>query len=222
MSKIDLLVAYNPTKTVLKYKFFTMELADMVALIDWHNSDEHDVLENIERVAYEEVEIYGLFTHDKDLYTDQKHQAECVEAIGLSRFGEINTYFVDLINWNKRPPRKMRNHRGRILRLAYLKADDIFSGEDAEFTVLVSHSLFLVRDGQESDLESIKRRAGIGNGITFNKPRILADSESLINYFINDDGDDDELKVTYDKEQEEFLKEVLSESPRAYHQAFED
>lgn len=84
---------------------FKLDLADMVTLVDWHNSDATNVLEKIQEISISSDER-GSFYLNEDKFTKEGLR-EYLKRFLIGLEIQNSYYYVDLVNWNKRPPRKL-------------------------------------------------------------------------------------------------------------------
>ena len=99
---------------------YEIDLADMVTLIDWSNPNANQV--------YVRINTEGELIVPSPAVTEKVlHKRSDMEKSFYEEFSYLQSkgkgYFVDLLDWNQRPPRKPKKQKGDIVRLIFISSD---------------------------------------------------------------------------------------------------
>lgn len=106
---VKLIVAHIPKQTVCRFDLFHLDLADMATLVDWSSKDEDSVFTQIMSISSSlEALDHNLFLNKKDFtYEGLRNYVQSYIKDKLNIKNPQDYYYVDLVHWNQRPPRKL-------------------------------------------------------------------------------------------------------------------
>ena len=190
---------------------FTIDLADMVTLIDWNNPDE--AMEQLRDVSekYEPVSISHL--PPLDVYQDESYFVKGVSIL------TGNGYFVDLRGNKRSVPRKVKIGEGDgVYGVLFVRLV-----EDKVYTSLSKYEIFMdnvsVKGMTYSEVQS---KSGIYVG-QLNFRRSFMHSERTMRSEIESDIEnalETEKVIMFKDDQIEYFKEYLQENPNLKNRVF--
>lgn len=94
-----------------------LDLADMVTLVDWYQSNENKVFSEIMEIG--ELQVPSSILSSRIEHKNFEDDLRFYEELAYTYKG----YFVNLKDWNQKPPKKAQKQTGDIFKLIFISYD---------------------------------------------------------------------------------------------------